>query len=770
MNIPQKPSFRISARYIGPIFSLDDELTRRAQNLIFARNGTGKSFLSRAFRYLDLHGQGKDTEKAAFHLVSEESPDGKGKLQFLRGTDVLGELMLSQTESPVFNTGDTIFHIFSDDFVQEELRQNQYDLDGEIEGEIAVGSENIKLKDAQDKLDKAVKAADEVRGKLATKFSSTKDSELKDKADINAQLKEYKALTLEGVLTIPTEKPEKPSPALRDIVADLDRLKSIPSDIDYPQNVAPPTLDEIDFTHLSSLLSQLTSPSTVADEVKKRIEAHSDFYKTGVELAKDDHLTDCPFCKQNIQSADPKQVIDEYITYFGQEEEKHKEALRQLWKALNSKREALNTLENAISRQKSKFDELKVYLPSFANEESSECADEIDGFRTALDKVLQCISDKGQDLSVEQALSSDDLTQALAFLTSTLASNQTKCEALAKTIGKADDERRNLQRKACGVFVEEFAFDNWDEIEKFSLLDANTKEQAAAVRALERSGPTSKARDRVADTFELLLKAFFGDKYVFSRDDFTLRRGSFAMERGTHRTMSDGEKSAMAFCYFVATIHKRMGANEDYERLFLVFDDPVTSMSYDFVFTIAQTLKNLSISKDGEISVNPSVIDGNKYVRPDLLVLTHSSYFFNISQTNKVVEKEAAFSLHRSGGAHKLSRMDRYVAPFQEQLREILGVANGADPDHTTGISVRALLEAIGRFCRPDKSESLTTFITFLASIGDLDIKSVMINNLSHGTYYDETPSPEDLKLACEETIRVVQMFAPGQIELLRDN
>lgn len=85
MNTTAKPNFTISATYLGPIFSLDGELSKNAQNLIFARNGTGKSFLSRAFRYLDLHGQGKDLSDAARNLVSDELPDGKGDFALCRG-------------------------------------------------------------------------------------------------------------------------------------------------------------------------------------------------------------------------------------------------------------------------------------------------------------------------------------------------------------------------------------------------------------------------------------------------------------------------------------------------------------------------------------------------------------------------------------------------------------------------------------------------------------------------------------------------------------
>jgi len=211
-----------------------------------------------------------------------------------------------------------------------------------------------------------------------------------------------------------------------------------------------------------------------------------------------------------------------------------------------------------------------------------------------------------------------------------------------------------------------------------------------------------------------------------------------------------------------------MTTGSDYKKLFLVFDDPVTSMSYDFVFAIAQTLKNLNISDQGEISINPGKIDGNKCWRPELLLLTHSSYFFNISLTNRVVDDNAAFALHTDGKSHSLARLNKYIAPFQEQLIDIYEVANGKDPDHRTANSIRSVLEAVGRFCRPDKSDSLTDFVKHLAGEKNMTLKSILINSLCHGTYYDETPPPDDLVLACNETLDVVKLYAFGQLELIK--
>lgn len=270
----------------------------------------------------------------------------------------------------------------------------------------------------------------------------------------------------------------------------------------------------------------------------------------------------------------------------------------------------------------------------------------------------------------------------------------------------------------------------------------------------------------MAQTFEILMGSFFGKKYTFDPTEFVLKRENKKMARGASRTLSDGEKTAIAFCYFVACTHKKIRSTSDYAKLFLVFDDPITSMSYDFVFSIAQTLKNISIASGGEISVNPADIARSN--RPDLLVFTHSSYFYNICITNHVVKEDAAFFLHQANGEHRLSKRARYIAPFEQHLKEIVDVHAGRDPNHTTGNAVRCVLEAIGRFCHPDKCDSLSNFITYLAGEGGFQIKSVLINNLSHGTYYDETPSPEELREACGEAIVIVEKYAHGQLELLR--
>lgn len=770
MNTQPNPPFKISARYLGPVFGLEAELTKHPQNLIFARNGMGKSFLSRAFRYLDLHQQSNDISRAAFNLVSDEASDGKGNLSLFRGTDALGQLLLERKS----NTADatvsetTIFHVFSEDYVSAELREREYKVDGEITNEIAVDSDNIKLKELAEDV-KAVRENHETkRAKLIEAFEDQKLEQLNKKAAINKQLKEYKNLDLTALLQTYSEKPDKPEKSLNELVKDLDALKSIPSEPNFPVPVQTLVVDQLDVADVNEQLSRETSPSSISSKIKAKIDMHHKFFETGAALVKMHDLSTCPFCEQSITSADPKLVIDAYIEYFEDEEEKHKSALRNVLQQSKTMQVNLTKIKLALARQRTRYDDLKVFIPSKKGLSLQTPDQALDDLELALTDINNVIGKKMASLASALPAPTANLGQRVLALCNIIDTNNGLSESLKSAVEKTDNERKELQRKACHVFGIEFLHDNWKDIEVLQLLEGKLKTVQKQLTDLEKSGPSIKARDRVADTFGILLKDFFGERYVFEKDSFTLKRGDKEMVRGPHRTLSDGEKTAIAFCYFIAAVHRKVTANSDYKKLFLVFDDPVTSMSYDYVFTIAQTLKNLNISKQGKVSVNPSTIDGNKSPRPNLLVLTHSGYFFNVARANAVVKPEATFSLSNLGEKHDLRHLEEYVAPFEQQLEHVYRVAGGRKPDYSTGNCIRSVLEAVGRFCRPDKTSSVQEFITFLAGEDGIVIKSALINSMCHGTYYGETPTPEDVTLACKEAINVVARYAKGHIEVLK--
>lgn len=766
MSTLPKPPLQLKVNCLGPVAKLDAPLSKYARNMIYARNGTGKSFITRALRYLDMHGQQSDISDAAFSLVSEESVDGRGSFSLAQGTTVLGSLTLDNGNSSVTATcADRIFHVFSDDFVHAELRQNDYDMDGNIASEITLDQDNIDTKEVEKRLETKQKDSARFRLQLQSLFEKQKSEELVGKASINRQLREFREVGVDRLISL-REQPSLSERSFKTILSDLDALKAIPAEPDYPTEQSQLAVDPESLGVVDSLLSQITSPSTVSEHIKTHLESNPKFFETGLEMLGHSSDDNCPFCKQSVAHPPAKDRIELYLAYFADAEGKHKAQLRAAWSNVKTLRSTLSDRVASVTKEALKFETLRKLVPSQRSVVLPDISGAASSLEASFERYLQAIQVKGASPSSQVPVPKHDIFSLLNELNLSIVAHNAAFGKLSAAVRQSDDERKSLHREACLTFSVEFSHSNWADITAIHLLDHEAAAEEAELKALKKAQVSTSVKERVAHTFELLISSFFGTKYSFDRTAFVLRRESKKMARGASRTLSDGEKTAIAFCYFLACAHKKVKQTSDYAKLFFVFDDPITSMSYDFVFSIAQTLKNMSISSTGDFSINPADIGSER--RPELLILTHSSYFYNICVTNRIIEKDSAFFLYKAGNEHKLANRAKYVAPFEEHLKEIVEVHNGREANHTTGNAVRCVLEAIGRFCHPDKSESLSDFIKFLAGEENFTIKSVLINNLSHGTYYDETPSPEELQEACGEAILIVERYARGQLELVR--
>ncbi len=722
MSSAPKPSLHIRATSLGPVAQLDADLSKFAQNLVYARNGTGKSFLTRALRYLDLHGEGHDVHDAPTNLISEESTNGQGMFELSQGGANIGRLTLDlSTRQVTPQLGDRIFHVFSEDFVHAELRQTNFVVNGNIESKITLDHTLISTKDAEDKVEQAKTRLSETIAALERELSKSKEEQLSVKAGVNRRLREYTAIQLSDLISGRNVLPAQPARNFGNVLSDLDALKSVPAEPDYPGDIENITFNPSVIDTVITNLTRITSPSSVAEEIKAKITAHHGFIEAGIELMETGE-GNCPFCEQSVEHPPAKDLIASYIAFFADAEGTHKQALREDWSRVKSLRAMVAACGTTFSRNLSKYESLKKLVPS----QKSVTLPDLPIGTQATDTMLGAFSDailrKGTNPSEEVQPPELDLPSSFAALRQMIAEINQAFLALRVAIGASDTERRNLQRKACEIFAVEFVRSNWSSFEAVSMREDEARVAAAELAELKKSQLSDNAKDRVATTFESLIVSFFGQKYSFDKASFTLRRDNREMTRGPSRTLSDGEKTVIAFCYFIACVHKKVKTTSDYGKVFLVFDDPITSMSYDYVFAIAQTLKHLSISNTGTVSLNPADINKG-FQRPELLVFTHSSYFYNICVTNKVVKDEGAFFLHKAGQAHQLSKLKKYIAPFEEHLREIVGVHGGAEPSHTTGHAIRCVLEAVGRFCHPDKCDSLSNYISYLAGEEGFEIK-----------------------------------------------
>ena len=785
--------YKIEICDIGPIKRLDGLLSPKDQNLIFARNGTGKSFLSRAFRYIAEYNDqanlqtstNDDNSKSLAELLvskeSEDSGDGSAEFIFSQNKKVLAKLDINkQNRNPVpeIDRQKTIFHVFSQDFVDNELGKAKYKVNlKEISKTIPLGYENIKLANARTTHEDTKTSHAEKTQSLVKMLNQEKELELKNKAGINASLTQYRDININFCFTQdpPTELPEVVI-SLNEIIKNLDKLKSIPADPPLPQDVAPLSLNEIPYDEIQEILKKSISPANIAEDIKKKINLNDDnytFYEKGTDLIKEslkENLEICPLCDQSLENEKTKKIIDAYVKYFEDEEAKATALLRKYWKIINDKIKIIESHRQNINKQEKLFNDIKNYISSQKEINFENTDNDYNKIIVILTELKNIIGVKGKDLPKVCKMPDNDSSNALGMLNAKIEDSNKKINNIKKIFGDTGKERRNLQRLACKVFCTEFRKKHEIDIGKVQDIKSKLDEQVNEIQELESRGDKDSVKERVAKTLSMLLPHFFGDTYSFDKKNDTIKLNGGAMPpRGNNDSLSDGEKSVLAFCYFIATIHKKVESINDYEKLFLVFDDPVTSMSYDFIFSIVQALRNLGISKEGIISIKYKQ-PKEDYPRPKLLILTHNSYFFNIAYNDGygVVGRQSAFLLSKSDDKnHKISKMSEYIAPFKEQLKDIVGIVNGNEPNHTTANSVRSVLEAIQKFCSPDKK--LQNFLEDIARDEDININSTLINSLSHGDYNGIMPPIPDLKKVCKDVEKIAKIFIPGQINQIKD-
>ena len=228
---------------------------------------------------------------------------------------------------------------------------------------------------------------------------------------------------------------------------------------------------------LESSLARVTSPSSIAEEVKSKIDKNHTFFEIGLTIIEADELTNCPLCEQSISSGDPKSVIDTYIQYFADEEEQHKKQLRAYYSSLKNIAEALEKITTNTLKQKNDFDNLKVFIPSKSTVEIIVTEKEVEDLKKAATSIQAVIEEKAKRLGELMDLPKQDLERLTKKLNKVLKENNDHVNSLISSIEKSDEERRELQREACKIFFNEFVISNWAEIETCLLYTSDAADE-----------------------------------------------------------------------------------------------------------------------------------------------------------------------------------------------------------------------------------------------------------------------------------------------------
>lgn len=747
--------FRLEMSFqgIGPhANSVFDERMKSINMAIYANNGSGKSFISKSFkRVTDFYALDKTDENKTVELISKSNAmirfgekqgnmlmritaDGSTRKE-LKATFSAGKLPIV-----VDDTG-LILHVFNSEYVKENLESVRYRPEDKVSGFI-LGKVNIDLSKEKEQLKDLLEKKKEKTEAINAEIKKAQN-ELKSKG-ILPNTKEFTRLTFE-LLKLAALTPEIRS--YDSILEKYNALKSMPDNI--PDIVCPssPAVGNITekIEEIDKLLKTEFSLSNLAESFKSEVREKQSFIEMGTSLSDGEK---CPFCGQKY-SQEALDLIDDYNKFLSDVEAK---TIKKIGVLTTWLQEYSNNIAAFISKNegtKNKFNEVKNYFPSFddVNLEDFE-VDTLDGAVQAIvDKLAEKkkdISSGSYDISQEQRI----VARFVKYFDETLKSNKRKIDLLNSNKNNISTERLTLRKSLCNAKFNELVNSLKD---RFTELDALLLKEQNLTKEIEEKEGQAKIDKRKTLISELkrYLSIFFKDKYEFDEENFCIKFQDKVLINDTDNVMSDGEKSILAFCFYLANIHGIVSKDADYDRLLLIIDDPVSSMDFNYVYNVAQVIRNIKKNE--------------KITKVRFIVLTHNMEFMSILVRNNVAQQKYIFS---NGKFDNFK--DQYIMPYMANLKDIYQAAQMAiKPSHTLPNSIRHILETIYRF-----EGSVGKFDDYLLNdeiLKECGFLYSLIEDQSHGGLREERGYTDEMLIeTCKTVIEFISNKYPGQIEEIK--
>jgi len=592
-------------------------------NLMYGWNYSGKTTLSRIFRSFELQQEHPDYTGAEFELQN----DGGSKYKHSNLT----------TLSNV--------RVFNQDFIGKNLKW--YASGEHIEPIFLLGEENVELQSQLDKKKEEIgklKAGNEV---LQKEYEQQEEQLRRAESDCARSIKQQLAL------------PDYEVRNLRPVMSELGDVLAKLSDKDVTTALNEwrsfGKLDNITLSALSEL-----ETNTLLEEVKavlaravsgKPIEKFKDdsrfeeWAQQGLLLH--EHEKECQFCGNQLT----KERRDKLAGHFSEEYKQLQNDLGALRKKLEVQKTTLNQLTTVLP------DKARFYRELQSEYETSKKA----------------LAEEGKKVSV-----------FLGWLTEQLENKQTKTfeavyitppeqiefelkikfEGVTAIIEKHNQKTANFEQIKDGAkekLIKHYASDFLErENYKQKQEEIKTKREKHTTQTAQLSTTENERAEieaKLSDALKGATKVNDYIKQLFQHDGikievteekkFILKRNGFFADN-----LSEGEKTAISFAYFITTLEDR---NTNLDDAIVFIDDPVSSLDSNHLFNISAFIR----SKLGSCA--------------QLFISTHNLEFFNLlkdwlmeRRRGGIQENECSFYLVK-----RISKQGSFEATL-EQLPDAL--------------------------------------------------------------------------------------------------
>ncbi len=611
-----------SVKNIGRFYDVNfkdmpgSSLSLKQFTLIYADNGTGKSTFSTILKSLWQNDPQRLIEKKTIGAKGESEIS----LQISHRTYTFKNRQWNKTPDiaiEIFDEEFVVKNVFSPSGVELENRRELFNY-------IVLGEENVA------KVEEVKRLHTSIKGELKNNIE-TAERKLTGKAEI-PDIK-----TLDNITELDNDKLEalKKSVGENEIV--IKNVEHITKEkkLDKIHN-----FEEIPYQE--TIATDLTSLSFSA-QYKAHVKAHNEWIKDGMEILKSRNDESCPFCFQDIQE---NSAIATYQTLFSEEYE----ALRsQVGEQIKSTERIYSdaVIKNVISLVKSNAERCAFWHKM--DKEISESLvldislhEAVNMFKSSLNSLLKRKKDNLLEVISPNQIELQGLNQATAFKSAINTYNaaiedlNTKIQAVKDASQDVDKLKVQNEKDRITVACNNIGYKNAETAQTYKNLKKDRqqkKDYEATIETLQGEiDQESKAiLEKYKKSINRELENFgveFSIEGVKRKSDnsrlesvnFNIRLKGEAFDPNVSsdclyklsNTLSSGDKSALAFAFFIAKYRKK-----DVRNHILVFDDPITSLDF---FRETQT-KNI---------INEFVENAAQ-----VIVMTHSMEFAKLFRTVK---------------------------------------------------------------------------------------------------------------------------------------
>ena len=716
-------------------------------NILYGRNYSGKTTLSRIFRSLETGQLPENYDDPHYELIDENG-------------NKIDQNNLADFSSPV--------RVFNEDFIKSNLKF-LIDPTGEIAPFAILGNTNGTLVDEIKELTKEIgsseepktglhKAVDDANNALdsANQALSEAESDLKSKLSKKATDKsigiKYKsdrfgdvnytiAKIRSDIETIYQNEYQGPS------TADIANCEAILRD-----TVHEP-ITNIRFQHQYSTykdeaVSLLEKEIGTSNKIQRLIHdtALNLWVKRGVEIA--DNASICPFCGNPITD----EFWSELHAHFDEESRKLENdiggLIEQIRKEIN--KGAINDASIKLqlySEYIGKYEVAKKLLDEKLSEYYNALQELIDQLEKRLANIshpVEFLSDKNCDNDIEEAL--DRLNLVLNENNSyagELKNKQTSAKTVLR-LKEVEDFCNTIDYRAVSEKIEKLK----------SIRDAAESKLNDVKDDLSNKQEALDGKKRLLNDEELgakhvneYLNDFFGHHFVTleaHKDNDDAKQIKFCIMRNGKPAynLSEGECSLISFCYFMAKLDDVATSGQ---KPIIWIDDPISSLDSNHIYFIFSLIVS-KIAKTGcfsQLFISTHNLDFLKYLN------RLKSYHLD-KNGKQVADSKAYFLIERIGNHSSIQALPQYLksnaTEYNYLFSQIYKVSqcvavtdDNYDILYSFGNSARKFLEMYLYFKYPTDEELLPKLKRFFEPE---DVPPILINRLvnedSHG------PTPEN--------------------------